>query len=486
MAGMNFSFDTYADYGLSENPFLIQALRPNDIGMRLLVGRNGEIDQVAKSLHKQGKITCLDGQVGVGKTSLVNVAAYKCYRAFLSGDTNQMLLPASESFQLAKDDQDVDAFCQTVFRRVAQTLLEHREQLKELDQLPQNVAKIDAWLNSPIVEHITGAMGMTLTAGIPAVAAMGATSGTASSMQLNTGAAFNEQGFEQMVRKWLQEIFGEKGNGGIVCVIDNLELLESAANARRTLETLRDRLFSVVGLRWVFCGANGVIHSLAASARLSSFLNMPIIDVHHVDPSYLGPLFKARFTEFAMVSEQDAWERLPIRLEDLRALYLIVNYNLRDLLAQADQYCEAIHGKDIRFESDEHKEARFRKWLDGATTTSYQALKTRLPSDAFVILDLVMADEFRGTFGIGNYESLNQNSRVAVAQSTFVKRLRDLENNGLIAKTLDEEPLRRQGGFSRNVYSVTAKGALIHYARLKKHENQAIRPLTWLKRAYLV
>ena len=185
-----------------------------------------------------------------------------------------------------------------------------------------------------------------------------------------------------------------------------------------------------------------------------------------------------------MVDEADAWSRLPLRLSDLQALYRIVNFNLRDLLALADEYCEDIHRKGIVLADEEHKTRRFAKWLEAATITRYQVLSSRLPSDAWVILDLVMSDDFKGIFGIGDYESLNQNSRVGISKATFEKRLRDLVKNGLVSKSIDDEINHRKDGFSREVFSVTAKGALVHYARLVKQENQGIKPLTWLRRVH--
>jgi hypothetical protein len=247
---------------------------------------------------------------------------------------------------------------------------------------------------------------------------------------------------------------------------------------------LRDRLFAVSGLRWVFCGANGVIHSLAASERLGSFLNTPVIDVAHVQTSALEPLFHVRFKEFAMVDEADAWARLPLRLSDIQAPYRIVNFSLRDLLALSDEYCEEIHRKGIILIGEDHKTRRFEKWLEAATIMRYQKLSSRLPADAWVILDLAMSDDFKGIFGIGDFDSLNQNSRVGIAKSTFEKRLRDLVKNGLVSKTIDDEKSSKTDGFSREVFTVTAKGALVHYARLVKQENQGIKPLTWLRRVH--
>ena len=97
---MKFGLAIYAACGLSENPFGIHALKPDERGVRLLVGRDIELQLVAQKLHKHGKITCLDGHVGVGKTSLVNVAAFLCYQAFIAGETPQLLLPVPEAFQM--------------------------------------------------------------------------------------------------------------------------------------------------------------------------------------------------------------------------------------------------------------------------------------------------------------------------------------------------------------------------------------------------
>src|SRR5258708_3009795 len=110
---MKFGFDPFASIGLTENPFAPHALRPDEQGNRLLVGRDDEVALVGKRLHKNGKITCLDGHVGVGKTSLVNVAAYECFKAYLDGDTPQLLIPSVVSFQL-KPSGNLDQFCTEV------------------------------------------------------------------------------------------------------------------------------------------------------------------------------------------------------------------------------------------------------------------------------------------------------------------------------------------------------------------------------------
>lgn len=476
--------DPYASIGLTENPFKVQALQPDEQGRRLLVGRDEEILLVSQRLHKHGKITCLDGHVGVGKTSLVNVATYQCFQAYLNGDTPQLLIPANASFQLRKDG-NVDQFCTEVFQRVAQTLCQYREHLKDYDIHSANLPQLNAWMNSPIVQHLNASADGSLGIGIPGLGSIGVKGGGSTSNQVNQSVGFAQNGFEQTVRNLLDEIFGEKGNGGIVCVIDNVELLETGLTARRTLEALRDKLFNVNGLRWVFCGANGVIHSLAASPRLSAFLSTPVINIANVHPSAIDTLVRTRLVEFCTDPEK-AEDELPISLDDIKHLYHIVNFNLRDLLALADEFCEfaVLSGAPVRIK--EKKRDKFNRWLEKQTKERYHALSSRISQNAWAVLDIAMSDKFEGTFGSADHSVFNQNSRVKIEKSTFDRWLRELVKLGLLTKSIDDDNgNEEEEGFNRDVYTVTAKGALVQYARHRDaRENFSLISSEWMKRVH--
>lgn len=478
-----FGLDPYATIGLTENPFVVHALSPDERGERLLVGRDDDIRLVAQRLHKHGKITCLDGHVGVGKTSLVNVAAFQCFKAYLAGETPQLLIPSIISFQLKKDG-NVDDFCTEVFRGVAQTLLRYADELRHFDLPPGlSLPHLNAWLNSPVVQHLNVNGGAGVSVGIPSVVQVTAKGGAATANQVNQSVGFSQSGFDSLVRQWLNEIFAVQGNGGVVCIIDNIELLETGVSARRMLEALRDKLFTVNGLRWVFCGANGVIHSLAASPRLTAFLSTPVIDVQNIHPSTIPSLIRARLKEFSSDAAK-VEDSLPIDMEDLKHLYFLVNSNLRDLLGLADEYCEhcATAGQPIRIR--EKKQAKFEKWLQKATVDRYLALSSRISSNAWAVLDIAMCKQFSGTFGAGDYESFNQSSTVSFERSTFAKWLRELVKLGLLSKSIDEEQTDDEG-FSRDVFTVTAKGALVQYARRKRNENYSVaEPVEWMRRVH--
>lgn len=473
---MKLGFDPYASIGLTENPFAPHALRPDELGKRLLVGRDDEVSLVATRLHKNGKITCLDGHVGVGKTSLVNVAAYECFKAYLDGDTNQLLIPSVVSFQL-KSNGNIDQFCTEVFQGVAQTLVHYHEYIRDYDTKGISLPQVSAWLNSPIVEHLNKSenSGFRFSAGIASVSGNG---GESSSQQVNQSVGFLQSGFDVLIKTLLNEIFTVQGNGGVVCVIDNVELLENGEDARKMLEALRDKLFNVNGLRWVFCGANGVIHSLAASPRLTAFLNTPVIHVANVKSSAIIPLVRARLHEYSS-SPEEVERELPVALEDLELLYRIVNSNLRDLLGLADEFCEysVQSGRPLRVNST--RKEKFQKWLEKATAERYDSLSSRISQNAWVVLDVAMSNLFQGTFGAADYSSFNQHSTVSFVEATFKKWLSQLIKLGLISKELDEGRNNQNDdsdvdGFSRDVFSVTAKGALVHYARRKRRENFSV------------
>jgi hypothetical protein len=481
--------DSYSAAGFSGNPFTVYALQADDLGRRLMVGRDEQVLLVARRLHKDGKITCLDGHVGVGKTSLVNVAAHQCLTAFLSSQTSQLLIPLNHAFQLGKDD-DLGEFCEKVFRKIASGLIAHLPQLTARYDLPEkSMRQLNAWLHDPMITQVNEALGASFTVGVPGIVSASVNGSGGSATTTNTSPGFTKDGIEALVRTWLNAIFTVQGSGGVICVIDNLELLESGPNAKRMLELLRDRLFNINGIRWVFCGANGVILSLAASERLGSFLNTPIIDVKNIRIEFIQPLIEARLNEYA-VSLEEAKSNLPILLEDITQLYKILNFNLRDLLAYVDEYCEHQFNIGKGKISDLQKAKRFSKWLQTRSVDTYRELQSRIANDAWIVLDIAMGPECKGTFGVGDYQTFSSNSKQHMTKTSFGKWLKSLEKLQLISKYSDDTMggfQEEDEGFKRDVFTVTAKGALVHYARLIKMENQSIFAPNqeWLKRVHM-
>ncbi|HEX7328897.1 MAG TPA: hypothetical protein VF428_10195 [Casimicrobiaceae bacterium] len=453
--------DYYVDWGFLENPLQPTALNPDDRGERLLVGREGELDVVCRRLHKQKKITCVEGPVGFGKTSLVNIAAHKCFKAFTRGETDQLLIPCRQTFQLDKADT-TESFTLRVFTAVAQTLLELSEQMKGLGLSMEGMGQVDNWLNSPRAKAFSMGLG-----------------GVSAGMGIapNASSGFAISGFENRIAGWLKEIFRTHGNGGVVCIVDNLELLETTAKARATLEALRDRLFNTVGLRWVFCGAHGVVHSIASSPRLNGFTTRPVVEVNHLSPEATDAVLQSRISEFAV---DPARTYLPMMAASFNELYKVLNFNLRDLLSYGDNYCTEVFDSGIAPPNDAGKARRFETWLRTETVDQYRSLQSRIQTDAWTVLDTAMGPQFAGTFGPGDYPVFRVNDLRSLSTEAFQKVLRDFEKHGLVDRSVREGD---EDEGKQTLYSVTSKGALVHYARVQTKEARVPGTVDWLKRS---
>jgi hypothetical protein len=170
----------------------------------------------------------------------------------------------------------------------------------------------------------------------------------------------------------------------------------------------------------------------------------------------------------------------------MKYLYRIVNFNLRDLLALSDEFCEhaVLSGSPVRIKHKKHE--KFNDWLDKQTKERYQALSSRVSQNAWAVLDIAMSDKFEGTFGSADHYHFNANSTVEISKSTFDKWLRELVRLGLLTKTIDDEQNSADDeGVNRDVYTVTAKGALVQYGRHKNERaNFSLISSEWMKRVH--
>jgi hypothetical protein len=458
----------WSQWGFSQSPFNVTPLLPDDAGLRLCVGREAEVELVASRLHRQQKVTCVDGKVGVGKTSLVNISAYTCLKRYLARETTQLLIPAGKSFQLAKNES-VEEFAQKVFRTVAQALLDAAAGVKrDLGLDMKDWPQVDKWLNSAQIESVHTGLHWFVNIG--------------KTHHPNIGQGFTQHGLEQIVTQWLAEIFPQHGSGGVVCVIDNMELLETSDNARSAMEEMRDRLFNIPGIRWVLCGANGVIHALAASPRLSGYLAMPVVEVEDMSPSEIPSLIDRRVKEFAIEGQQTY---VPIDMDNLQHLYTVANFNLRSFFALADEYCCYIMDKGAKPTQTAQRETAYRDWLSAATTQRHEALKPYLGGSEWAILDIAMSDEFKGSFGVSQYDEFNKNTSRNIVKGTFKKHLAKLKKHNLISRSIerddDDETALEE---SRELYTVTPQGALVHFARVQNREIQTFASTDWLRRVH--
>jgi hypothetical protein len=266
----------------------------------------------------------------------------------------------------------------------------------------------------------------------------------------NTSAGFNEAGFHDIVRQWLVEIFGTGDGGGVVCTIDNLELLKTSEAARDAIEALRDELLNLPGLRWILCGATGIVRGIASTPRMNGYLHAPI-EVGDVNHEVAGEILAARTKVYAIDADHSY---LPITPVEFAELYGVLHGNIRDTLSAADDFCVWFWEKHKRINDRNKCRDIFIDWVRNECQSRLEAadrLVTKRPWKLFD--DIITAG---GLCSPGDHQAFGFRTPQAMRS-----RVITLESSGLIQSVRDDSDNRRK------TIIVTATGWMVHYARSK-------------------
>lgn len=424
----------YKNWNFTDNPFSAMPLKGDSVGSQLLIGRDDQLRAVLFRLKSGGAAVCLDGPVGVGKTSLANVAAYRAELEYFSDfNKSALLIPCRTTFQISKEETP-ENFRFRILTEVAQTLIQKAPAFK-LGIRMDGAASLSTWLNQPLLTQLEAQ-----------IAGFGIGGGS----QTNDTQGFLASGFVKTVTQWLESIFPDDQTGGVICVIDNLELLETSSVARKTIESLRDTLFTIKGLRWILCGAHGIIHSVVASQRLVGHLGQPL-SIPPLQLQQAQAVFDARIKTFKDHTKGNQY--LPLLNDDFHKLYMIVNKNLRQTLAYADEYCLRVAEVGQIPNTNPEKTQRFNFWLKDRAETIRDAVKAQVPPRAMKLFYDVM--KMNGEFSPGDYPSLGFNSLPAMRPHVKL-----LEEVGLVDAEKDDVDQRRKS------ITVTGKGWLLNWIQV--------------------
>jgi DNA-binding MarR family transcriptional regulator len=413
----------YLDWGFKKNPFETSALPPSEEGNQLLVGRNAEMRKLRRRLDNAGKVPTIEGLNGVGKTSLTNVMLYRALQESIENRVGPIYIPCRRIFQLDPSTSPTD-FYLNVLMEVAQTLLDEHKSLRA------PAGQTRASRNRNLERFLNSAQVRSFSAGAWVVNG-GITTET------NTGVGFERSGFEKAVRDWLSEVFPDSSSGGIVCILDNLEFLQTSNRAREAIEAFRDTLFSIQGLRWVLCGALGIVHGIASSPRLEGRLHKPIV-LEDLKEEFAPEVFRNRLKAF----RSNARAKLPMNESNFVELFDIMRGNIRSVLSECDDFCNWV--ADRAEDPEDFVEDFFELWLEEELEENYNASRAELrPAAMKVFLTACQFEVFSpsdcGAFG---YET----------PMAMRKQIKALETAGLLISSVDDEDKRRK------TIQVTAKG----------------------------
>ena len=372
----------------------------------------------------------MEGDNGVGKTSLVAVAAYRAMAAHSLDESQPLFLPLVEPFQMEVGD-DLE---ERVLFVIARSIIQYEDAFKAASKKLPKIDDVRTWLDNPILRG--GGVGASI---------LGIGGNATYSQSANTGG-FSKVGFRDVVKVWLKEIFPTKKDGAFIGVIDNLELLETSQDARRTLESMRDTVLALPGVKWVLCGANGIVRSSVGTQRLTGVIADPIQLKPLTDTDI--PLVISRRIEAHRVRTESV---APVEAAGFVHLYEVAGRNLRIALKHAQDFSLWLHTQGSLQATSEERLSLLEVWL--AEQAEHYENDTRSITPAgWRFFDRLMVAG--GSCSPGDFEQFDFNSQPAMRP--YVKQL---EAARLVHSTVDESDSRRR------TIVVSSNGWLVHYKR---------------------
>jgi hypothetical protein len=426
-------FSIWPALGFTSNPYNQETLTADQVGDELLVGRDSESEAIQRLIGTDGSFPTVEGSIGVGKSSLLEVSAYRMLKKCLASPRGELYIPAVARLQPGTDPEEFEF---DVLRLVAQTLIKYANDFERAGLFRPKVDELDRWLNASMFRHREGGI---------VVAGYGANAGTG--LEANDAEGYSRSGFPTAIRRLLAESF-EGQRGGVIIILDNLELLETVGAARRTLDVLRDVVFNLPNVRWVLSGSRGIV-SRARSERLSGVFQAPLVLRPLADEQAVAAIQK-RIESFGGPSAT-----APVTPAGFVYLYKALNSNLREALATAQGFSQWLHEEFIvsgrGVPEPEERDAYLEAWLfDRAERAFTDAGRVQARNWQF-FEELCAAN---GRAGSSDWERFGFN-----VQQQLVGAVTQLTEVNLMSRETDPED------GTKTVNSVTPLGWLVYFFR---------------------
>jgi len=423
----------WTDFGFRENPYSAKQLPPTDEGETLLVGRDAELRRLKRVLTSTESHPTVEGDNGVGKSSLVAIAGYQMMNAHGTGGIQELLIPLDRHFQLTAETTS-DEFERNVYFAVAHAFIQHHKRIRNANFDMPDVGSIEPWLVKP---QTRSGGGIATPAG--GVAGRDRT--------MNTSSGFDESGFREAMRSWLRQTFPAPQSGGFICVIDNLELLDTSQAARKQLEEIRDSVLNTQGLRWVLCGARGIVRSAAASPRLSGLLAEPM-EIGPIPDEFIPDVVDRRLEIYGHVSDPF----VPVDGYGFLHIYHVLHRNLRDAFQYAERFALWLDDSGFSPKTGEERFELLEIWLTEQADAS-AAASTGVTPRAWEVFERLQSD-FGGACSPGDFAHFGFTTTQAMRP-----HIRNLEDANLVKSKLTDDDKRRK------TIGLTPAGWLVAYKR---------------------
>lgn len=343
--------DIWAELGFRQNPYQTTPLRSDDEGAHLLVGRDREVERLGLAITRGAAHAVLEGQSGVGKTSLIAVVAQTLRHRRRDHPDQAPFFPLKRALNVTSGTTSTE-IVRDATRAIAKELLTVEQELGRSES-SDALQQVNQWLSqATFVSRGGGASAL----------GFGATASRAT--QANTSAGFDQSGIVTIVLDALDAYFPSLGSGGVVAVLENVELAGGPEVVQELLEGMRDPLFTCPGLRWVVSGAGDAVRRACGSSRLDGIIGPPI-QLRPVEESDAGEVVERRLEWYRTRGNPD----VPVDGEGFRYLFRVARGNLRTALRYSDEFSTWAYQTDVTDAPPDERAAVLRSWLLGAAET---------------------------------------------------------------------------------------------------------------------
>jgi hypothetical protein len=350
------------EFGYSESPYLTKALS-SERGSKLLVGRDAEVAELIEQLASRSRVPLLIGDNGVGKTSIANVAAYRLGQKHGGGGARYFVI---NPLQIRRPF-NLEQFEQNLILEVARTLVAERDFLVQKGVKKSDINDLRDALNRPSFSDRGGGVDI-LGSGF-------------SVTQSSTPNSSLETVLKGNVFEWLRKCFSGPDGGGVICIIDSLELGGTSTEVQRVLETLRDPFFAATGLIWVLCGTPAAVEGALSSSVLDGRLASRRIE--SVDEGLAPELVKRRLEYFGRAGAQP-----PVDEMGFRHIYAVVHSQLRTALGLCEDFAWFLHNNPERRAATQDWPKTLGIWLNQLAANSIDR-STDVPEESWDLFDLI-------------------------------------------------------------------------------------------------
>lgn len=412
-------------YGFRSTPYSTDELGPESQAEKLLVGRDRELDVLYSDLVSGVSLMALEGDYGVGKSSLAAAAAFGA-ASWRVRQGSPFFLATSQPLELVSSET-VDDFERRAYFQIAQAILVKAKRLRSDGYRLEGAASLSRWLRSP--------EGSSWNAGIGLSSAVlgGLEVSGGASKNANTSSGFSDVGVISMIGGWLDELFPEVAHGGVILRLDNLENLGRDYRLLETFESLRDRLFKRRGLRWIVSGAEGMVRTALSSPKMTGAFADPM-DVDPIPHALTQDVIRRRVRIF-QTRESCV---LPVDPEVFEKLYIRTGRNLRFSLGMANTYALRADAGSLGWMSANERAEAFFRYVDEEGRRVVEQLASKLTDAAERVLTTLVQDK-------SGFASPNEHADFGYrTMSSLVAQVRALRDLGLVEYAVDEDDARRR------------------------------------------